>query len=550
MVAEGFKLSPVLLLLAVLAGSMLVGLASRTHKAEYYLVSGRSVGPLGIGAAIASNWMSAASFLGIAGIFYLQGYFALAYVIGWTGGYVLLLILMAGQIRRFGKYTAPEFVEARYDSPVARVLSAVIAILISLVYCVAQYKGIGLVFSWMFGFDYTRSLLLGTAVAISYLVVSGTLGAARNQQLHYAILIVCFIVPLMAVAGKLGYFWAIPQLGYGEALHDLAGDTGGSYTFPWTYATPYQWTALCFTLMVGTAGLPHVLSRFYTVPNVRDARWSVVWGIFFIGLLYWSAPAYAVFARIWEGGGPVADPQAARAVADIIVRRPSKPGADLAHRHCRRRGHHCRLLHRHRSAHHWRRSLLLRYLLPPDQPQGQRKAAHADGQGGDPRAGPAGRGRGGEAAGDDRRNHRRCLRPGRQHALPGISPRPVVGPDQQVRRHCRHADGARRHRRLPAARRSVPPAAIAAAADLLGADRRPPGDPGNDRRLAGYPAATGGNPPLSGREGAQLVSFRRNRTTVAGSGKNEKPFVLLPATSGPDATSEFFCFSLRSEPGR
>ncbi|HEY7745884.1 MAG TPA: cation acetate symporter [Desulfuromonadales bacterium] len=319
MVAEGFKLSPVLLLLAVLAGSMLVGLASRTHKGEYYLVSGRSVGPLGIGAAIASNWMSAASFLGIAGIFYLQGYFALAYVIGWTGGYVLLLILMAGQIRRFGKYTAPEFVEARYDSPAARLLSAVIAILISMVYCVAQYKGIGLVFSWMFGLDYTRSLLLGTVVAVSYLVVSGTLGAARNQQLHYAILIVCFIVPLMAVAGKLGYFWAIPQLGYGEALHDLAGDTGGSYTFPWTYATPYQWTALCFTLMLGTAGLPHVLSRFYTVPNVRDARWSVVWGIFFIGLLYWSAPAYAVFARIWEGGGPVADPQAARAVADIIV---------------------------------------------------------------------------------------------------------------------------------------------------------------------------------------------------------------------------------------
>ncbi|HXV22190.1 MAG TPA: cation acetate symporter [Desulfuromonadales bacterium] len=319
MVTEGFKLSPVLLLLAVLAGSLLVGLASRTHRGEYYLVSGRSVGPLGIGAAIASNWMSAASFLGIAGIFYLQGYFALAYVIGWTGGYVLLLILMAGQIRRFGKYTAPEFVEARYDSPAARVLSAVITILISLIYCVAQYKGIGLVFAWMFGFDYTGSLLLGTVVAISYLVVSGTLGAARNQQLHYAILIVCFIVPLMAVAGKLGYFWAIPQLGYGVALHDLAGDTGGTYTFPWTYATPYQWTALCFTLMVGTAGLPHVLSRFYTVPNVRDARWSVVWGIFFIGLLYWSAPAYAVFARIWEGGGPVADPQAARAVADLIV---------------------------------------------------------------------------------------------------------------------------------------------------------------------------------------------------------------------------------------
>jgi cation/acetate symporter len=319
MLEAGFKPVPVLLLVAVLAVSILVGLASRISRREYYLVSGRSVGRVGIGAAIASNWMSAASFLGIAGIFYLKGYFALAYVIGWTGGYVLLLILLAGQIRRFGKYTAPEFVEARYDSPVARLLSATVAILITLVYCVAQYKGIGLVFAWMFGVDYTSALLLGTVVAVSYLVVSGALGAARNQQLHYAVLIVCFILPLMFIARKLGYSWVVPQLGYGAALRDLAGDTGGTYTFPWTFASPFEWIALCFTLMVGTAGLPHVLSRFYTVPNVRDARWSVVWGLFFIGLLYWSAPAYAVFARIWEGGGPVADPQQAREVADLIV---------------------------------------------------------------------------------------------------------------------------------------------------------------------------------------------------------------------------------------
>jgi cation/acetate symporter len=319
MTAAGFKLVPLLLLLAFLVVSLLVGLASRTRRGEYYLVSGRSIGRAGIGAAIASNWMSAASFLGIAGIFYLKGYFALAYVIGWTGGYVLLLVLLAGPIRRFGKYTAPEFVEARYDSSAARLLSAVITILISLIYCVAQYKGIGLVFAWMFGFDYTGSLLLGTAVAISYLVVSGTLGAARNQQLHYAVLIVSFILPLMVIAARLGYFWPLPQVGYGEALKDLAADTGGNYTFPWAFATPYEWCALCFTLMVGTAGLPHVLSRFYTVPNVRDARWSVIWGIFFIGLLYWSAPAYAVFSRIWEGGGPVADPQGARAMADTVV---------------------------------------------------------------------------------------------------------------------------------------------------------------------------------------------------------------------------------------
>jgi len=320
MLAEHLKLAPALLLFAVLALFIIVGLASRTAKGEYYLVSGRSVGRVGIGAAIASNWMSAASILGIAGIFYLQGYFAFAYVIGWTGGYVLLLILMGAQIRRFGKYTAPEFVEARYESPIARVLSASIAILISLVYCVAQYKGVGLVFSWIFGLDYVPSLLFGTAVVISYLVLSGTLGALRNQRFHYTVLILCFILPLVLVARKMGFFWLVPQIGYGEALQEIAFHADNAGTAPWLHGTPYQWVALCFTLMVGTAGLPHVLSRFYTVPNIRDARWSVMWGLVFIGLLYWSAPAYATFAKLWElRHGLVADPATARAIADIIV---------------------------------------------------------------------------------------------------------------------------------------------------------------------------------------------------------------------------------------
>ncbi len=317
---EGLKLAPALLLAGTLGLSLLVGMASRTRKGEYYLVSGRSTGRMGIGAAIASNWMSAASFLGIAGIFYLQGYMAFAYVVGWTGGYVLLLILMAAQIRRFGKYTAPEFVDARYDSPAARCVSAVITILITLIYCVAQYKGIALVFSWIFGLDYTSSLLFGTSVVICYLVLSGSLGASRNQQFQYGILILSFIVPLMVIAKELGYFWVFPQLGYGQALCDLASSPQGDSLAPWTSGTPYQWMALCFTLMVGTAGLPHVLSRFYTVPNLRDARWSVVWGIFFIGLLYWSAPVYAILAKISEGhSSMVPTPEAAHAMADIIV---------------------------------------------------------------------------------------------------------------------------------------------------------------------------------------------------------------------------------------
>ena len=324
MTGDGFKLVPALLLALILGFSLLVGLLSRTRKGEYYLGTGQNIGRLGIGAAIASNWMSAASFLGIAGVFFLHGYFALAYVIGWTGGYVLLLILMASQIRRFGRYTAPDFVEARYDSPVARILSAVIAILITLVYCVAQYKGIALVFTWIFGIDYTPALLLGTAVVVSYLVLSGTLGASRNQQLHYAILILSFLVPLMFVAHKLGFFWAVPQLGYGQALQELM-TAPGNETAPWTFGTSWEWMALCFTLMVGTAGLPHVLSRFYTVPNPRDARWSVVWGIFFIGLLYWSAPAYGAFAKVLQARGaePV-EAENVHALADLIVIKASE----------------------------------------------------------------------------------------------------------------------------------------------------------------------------------------------------------------------------------
>ena len=319
---NGVKLVPALILAFTLLLFILAGLRgwSRTRGETYYVVMGRYIGRIGGGAAIASNWMSAASFLGIAAIFYLYGYLALAYVIGWTGGYVLLLILMASQIRRFGKYTAAEFVGARYNSQAARILSAVITILITLIYCVAQYKGIGLIFSWIFGLDYTRSLLLGTAVVISYMVLSGMLGVRRNQQLQYLVLILCFLVPLMAIARELGYFWLLPQIGYGAALQDLNVAAGVNHASPWAAVSPFHWIALCFTLMVGTAGLPHVLARFYTAPNLRDARWSVVWGIFFIGLLYWSAPAYAIFAKLWEAGaGIVHDPLAARDMADLIA---------------------------------------------------------------------------------------------------------------------------------------------------------------------------------------------------------------------------------------
>jgi cation/acetate symporter len=304
----------------VLVSFILVGLRQKAHDSVEYGFGGRYTGRIGGGAAIASNWMSAASLMGLAGIIYLQGYQALAYVIGWTGGYVLLLVLLASQIRRFGKFTAPDFVGERYGSSAARLIAAVISIAISVIYCVAQFKGIGMIFSFMFGIEYGRGVLYGGVAVVSYLVLSGMLGVPRNQQLLYLVIGVSFIVPLMWLAHRLGYFWLLPQFGYGVAIADLARQFKIDFAAPFVHGSLFNWCALCFTLMVGTAGLPHVLSRFYTVPNIRDARWSVVWGLFFIALIYWSAPAYSVFGKLLEAQqGRLLTPAEARSVADIIV---------------------------------------------------------------------------------------------------------------------------------------------------------------------------------------------------------------------------------------
>jgi len=308
------------IVICVLVSFILVGLKQKSRDSFEYGFGGRYTGRIGGGAAIASNWMSAASLMGLAGIIYLNGYLALAYVIGWTGGYVLLLVLLASQIRRFGKFTAPDFVGERYGSPAARFLTAVISIGISVIYCVAQFKGIGMIFSFLLGVDYRHGVLYGGLAVVSYLVLSGILGVPRNQQMLYFVISVSFIVPLMWLAHRLGYFWLLPQFGYGAAMGDLSRQFGIDLAAPFAHGTLFQWCALCFTLMVGTAGLPHVLSRFYTVPNLRDARWSVVWGLFFIAIIYWSAPAYAVFGKLMEARmGQFLEPSAARSMADIIV---------------------------------------------------------------------------------------------------------------------------------------------------------------------------------------------------------------------------------------
>jgi len=171
--------------------------------------------------AIASNWMSAASFLGMAAIMYGSGYHGLSYVVGWTGGYVLLLILMAGQIRRYGKFTAPDFIGDRYYSQGLRAFAAIVAILISFSYCVGQFGGIGLMFKWVLGVDYTWAVLIGATVVLAYTLISGMLGVTKNMQIQYIIIIVSFLIPLFLLTFKFDYFWLLPQIGYGSVVSDI-----------------------------------------------------------------------------------------------------------------------------------------------------------------------------------------------------------------------------------------------------------------------------------------------------------------------------------------
>ena len=310
---------PLLIVAGMFGLFILSGLRNRSKQNTEYGFRGSYSGRIGIGAGIASNWMSAASFLGMAGVFYLKGYFAMAYVVGWTGGYVLLLVLMATQIRRFGKYTTPDFVGFRYESDVARTLAALISIVITIIYCVAQFRGIALLVSWLFGIAYIPAVFIGTSLVVSHVVVSGALGVARNQKLQYFVLIITFILPLMLLTRKLGYFWILPQFGYGAAITELQQQFGLNWAEPFASTSLFKWFALCFSLMFGTAGLPHVLSRFYMVPGIRDARWGVVWGLFFIALIYWSAPVYGVLARLFEARGGLTFNSGGADAADMIV---------------------------------------------------------------------------------------------------------------------------------------------------------------------------------------------------------------------------------------
>lgn len=332
-----FKVGPAIILITILVLFVLVGIFFRAKDTTDFYAAGRGISKVGSGMAIASNWMSAASFLGMAALMYGSGYHGLAYVVGWTGGYVLLLILMAGQIRKYGKYTAADFIGDRYYSQTLRAIGAIIAILISISYCVGQFGGIGLMFKWVMGIEYGWAVVIGGSVVLAYTLISGMLGVTKNMQIQYVIIIISFIIPLFILTFKFDYFWLLPQVGYGSVVsdavsgiplvesnqllnslgHDFAIVPAPEFAMPWDPATGktfFQWIAIAFSLMIGTAGLPHVIQRFYVVPKARDARWSVVWGLFFICVLYWSAPAYAAFGKILS-----AHPEVGTLAKDAIV---------------------------------------------------------------------------------------------------------------------------------------------------------------------------------------------------------------------------------------
>ncbi|MCG8526483.1 MAG: VC_2705 family sodium/solute symporter, partial [Opitutales bacterium] len=330
-----FKIIPGIILLVILVTFILVGVFNRAKDTSSYWAAGRKISPVGSGMAIASNWMSAASFLGMAAIMYGAGYHGLSYVVGWTGGYVLLLVLMASQVRRYGKYTAADFIGDRFYSKGLRGVGALLAFLISISYCVGQFAGIGLMFEWILGIDYHWAVIVGSIVVLTYTLISGMMGVTKNMQIQYVIIITSFIIPMVIICFKYGYFGALPQVGYGAAVTDIVNGLPGKegltnslgnsfgimpspeFAMPFDPATgqnSFQWLAICFSLMIGTAGLPHVIQRFYVVPRARDARLSVVWGLFFICILYWSAPLYSTFGKILS-----ANPEIGKLNKDAIV---------------------------------------------------------------------------------------------------------------------------------------------------------------------------------------------------------------------------------------
>ena len=283
-----------------------IALRSRAGSTNEFYVAGGGVPPLANGMATAADWMSAASFLSMAGIISFTGYDGSVYLLGWTGGYVLLALLLAPYLRRFGKFTVPDFIGDRYYSRTARLVAVIAALFVSFTYVAGQMRGVGVVFSRFLEVPVNTGVVIGMAIVFFYAVLGGMKGITYTQVAQYCVLITAFLVPAIFLS-IVSTGNVIPQLGFGgeavgagtSLLAKLDGLHAELGFDAYTSGSKSTLDVFCITmaLMVGTAGLPHVIVRFYTVPRVRDARVSAFWALLFIAILYTAAPAVAAFSR-------------------------------------------------------------------------------------------------------------------------------------------------------------------------------------------------------------------------------------------------------------
>ena len=287
--------------------ALYIGIAiwSRAGSTKEFYVAGGGVSPLANGMATAADWMSAASFISMAGLISFMGYDGAVYLMGWTGGYVLLALLLAPYLRKFGKFTVPDFIGERYYSKTARIVAVLCALLVSFTYVAGQMRGVGVVFSRFLEVDINTGVIIGMVIVLFYAVLGGMKGITYTQVAQYCVLIFAFMVPAIFISIQMTGN-PIPQLGMGakgadgvyllEKLNGLSTELGfAEYTKG--SKSVMDVFAITFALMVGTAGLPHVIVRFFTVKRVRDARKSAGLSLLFIAILYTTAPAVAVFAR-------------------------------------------------------------------------------------------------------------------------------------------------------------------------------------------------------------------------------------------------------------
>jgi len=279
-----------------------IGYWARVRETAGFYVAGRGVPPVANGAATAADWMSGASFISMAGLISFLGYDGAVYLMGWTGGYVLLALLLAPYLRKYGKYTVPEFVGDRYYSNLARVVAIISALFVSFVYMVPQLRGVGIVLSRYLGVDVATGVWAAVLVTAFIAVIGGMKGITWTQVAQYTVLISAYLITGIALSNLLTGN-PIPQLSFtfsdfAVRLSQLQVELGfKEYVAPFQNLSALNVFLITLTLMVGTAGLPHVIIRFYTVPRASDARWSAGWALLFIGLLYTTAPAVAVFSK-------------------------------------------------------------------------------------------------------------------------------------------------------------------------------------------------------------------------------------------------------------